>query len=158
MSFKRKPLVLQWPEGHELHGLVVVCRRPSIEQVDRAETIFEGGESHKAAAVAEAIRTTVGACLISWNYTDESDSEVPATPDGMASLDLAAQMEILGKWIEGSVAVQKDLGKGSSSGPPSRAATSGIPVTGRPGLSDALENLHALNVTSGSSVSSPATP
>lgn len=158
MSFQRKALKLTWPEGSEFHGLEVVCRRPSIGQVERAEMLFESDGKREASAVAELMRTTIGESLVRWNYVDEDGREVPATPDGYISLDLEAQMEILGKWVTASVAVQRDLGKAFDSGSNSPAPKSGIPVTGRPGLSDALQSLHALDAHSPSSNASPATP
>lgn len=159
MSFQRKALTLTWPEGSEFYGLEVLCRRPSIAQVEQAQLLFEksGGE-REAATVAELMRTTIGAALVRWNYVDEEGYEVAATPDGYLSLDLEAQMEILGKWISSAVAVPRDLGKESDSGRSSPVAKSGIPVTGRPGLSSALQNLPMHSEPSRSSEPSPVTP
>ena len=145
MSFQRKALKLTWPEGSEFHGLEILCRRPSIEQVGKAEKIFErsaGNGDRDTAVLAEAMRETVGATLIRWNYKDEEGMEVAATPDGFLSLDLAAQMEILGAWVSKSVGVPKDLGKESGSGHSSPARLSdGMPTVTSPRLSNALLNL-----------------
>lgn len=157
MSFQRKALKLEWPEDHELHGLEVFCRRPRIEQVEMAETALEGERSAKM--LAGMLRDTVGKALVGWNYTDESGEQVPATPDGFASLDIEAQLEILGMWTSQGVGVPAELGKESGSGPGSPARlTDGLPVVTNPGLSVALQNLTTHSGPSPSSSVSPATP
>jgi hypothetical protein len=156
VSFQRKALKLTWPEGHDLHGLEVLCRRPTIGQIEAAEQAL--GRDRDGASVAKMMRETIGSALIRWNYVDESGDAPPATPDGFAKIDIEAQMQILAAWQEKAIAVPADLGKEFGSGQPSPGATSGIPVTGRPGLSDALRNLPMLNEPLESSSASPATP
>lgn len=156
MSFQRKAKVIEFPEGHELHGLVVKARRPRIEQIEVVEGIQTEDRSAVAASFKPIIRGVFGPALISWNYVNEDGDEVPATPDGFASIDVEAQMSIINGWID-DAQVSTDLGKESDSGRSSRVPVS-IPVTGTPGLSNALESLHALPASSPFSASSPATP
>lgn len=156
MSFQRKALNLTWPEGHDLHGLEVLCRRPTVEQVEVAEAGL--GRDRDGATVAQMMRDTIGSALIRWNYVDEDGNPPPATPDGFAKIDIEAQMEILAAWTAKAIAVPAAVGKESGSGQPSRAATSGIPVTGRQGLSDALRSLPMHSEPLESSSASPVTP
>lgn len=156
MTFQRKAKVIEFPPDHELHGLVVMARRPRIEQIE----VVEGLQTDSRGAVAESfkpvIRGVFGPALISWNYVDEDGTVVAATPDGFASIDIEAQMSIINGWID-DAQVSNDLGKESAAGRSSRAPSI-IPVTGTPGLSNALESLHALPASSPFSASSPATP
>lgn len=156
MSFQRKPLVLEWPEGSEFHGLTVVTRRPTVKQIEQAETGL--ADRANATALSRLLGETIGKAIISWNYTDEEGMEVPATPDGFASLDIEAQTEILQMWQAKAVGVSKDLGKESDSGQPSPGAAFVMPVTGNPGLSAALQNLPMQPARSESSNASRATP
>jgi hypothetical protein len=160
MSFQRTALTLTWPEGHQLHGLEVKCRRPRIEQIERAETVLAAtpeAQMRSSKELRDLLRETVGAALIRWEYTDEDGRAVPPTADGFASIDIEAQLMILTEWQVQAVAVAPDLGKESASGPPSRVATSVMPVTGTPGLSDALRSLPMLSASLESSSGSPAT-
>lgn len=157
MSFQRKALRLTWPEGHDFHGLEILCRRPTTEQIEQAEAGL--ARDRNGASVAELMRVTIGSALISWNYKDESGNEPPPTPDGFATVDIEAQMEILAAWQAQAIGVSKDLGKGSGSGSRSPVRlTDGLPTVTDPGLSSALMSLPMHSGPLGSSSASPVTP
>lgn len=156
MSFQRKALRLTWPEDHDLHGLEILCRRPTVKQIEQAEEALSWDRN--GASVAQMMRATIGSALISWNYRDETGNEPPPTPDGFAQIDIQAQMEILADWQAQAIGVSKDLGKESGSGSRSPVRlTDGLPTV-NPGLSSVLMNLPMLNAPSESSNASPATP
>lgn len=141
MSFKRKPVVIEFPEDHDLHGLVAYAKRPRTEQIEAVQNV--GGETEQEVENnSQAAVAMFGDSLISWNYVDESDAVVPATKAGFASIDIEAQMHILQQWVKVAIAVSPDLGKGSDSGPSSRERlTNGMPTVTDAGLSVALQSL-----------------
>lgn len=149
MSFKRAQKVIEFPEGHELHGLVIYARRPRVEAVEAVYGIAGRDGEREEGAVIEAMRTVaermMGPAIISWNYVDEDDQEVPATGAGFLSIDVEAQMMILHGWVE-DADPPADLGKGSASGQPSPVRlTDGLPTVSNPALSAALQNLPVRN-------------
>lgn len=147
MSFKRKPKVIEFPEKSPLHGLVITARWPRIEQIEAVYGIAGRDGEADEDAVKKALRVVAeqafGPAIMSWNYVDEDDREVPATADGFLSIDVEAQMMILHGWVE-DADPPADLGKASASGPSSPGRlTDGLPTVSNPALSAALQNLPA---------------
>lgn len=142
MSFKRKALEITFPEGHDLRGLVVYAKRARTEHIEAVQSISGDTEDEIGDSVRPAVKMFGGA-LISWNYVDETDTEVPATAAGFESIDLEAQIHILQGWIAAASAISPDLGKGSESGPASRdrSLREGLPTVTNHTLSAALQNL-----------------
>lgn len=56
-----------------------------------------------------------GGVLESWNV-EKRGKPVPATADGLRSLDMTFAMTVIGAWLTGSVQADEELGKGSASG------------------------------------------
>lgn len=152
MSFQRKPKIIEFPEGHELHGLVIKARWPRIEQIEAVYGIAgRNGEEEDEEAVKKALRIVAeqafGPALMSWDYIDEDGVQVPATADGFLSIDVPAQMMILNGWVA-DADPPAELGKGSASGQPFPARlTDGLPTVSNPALSAALQNLPVHNAS-----------
>lgn len=157
MSFQRKPVEISFPEGHELHGLQVRARRARVEHVEAVYAISGNEEEDIRTSVIPAMRA-FGTAIVSWNYVDEDGNDVPATADGFASIDIEAQVMILGAWAEAAAGTSKSLGKGSDSGPSSREQLlRDLPTMTSPTLSAALANLPMHSEPSESSNASAAT-
>lgn len=54
--------------------------------------------------------------LVRWNLEDDSDQPVPATVEGVRSLDLPFILAVVSAWINGIAGTPGDLGKDSPSG------------------------------------------
>lgn len=146
MSFQRKPKIIEFPEGHELHGLTIYARRPRIEQIEAVYGIAgRNGEEDDEEAAKKALKIVAekafGPAIMSWDYVDEDGVHVPATAAGFLSIDVEAQMMILHGWVQ-DADPPADLGKESASGPSSPGRlTDGLPTVSNPALSAALQNL-----------------
>jgi hypothetical protein len=158
VSFQRKALKITFPEGHDLHGLEVYAKRARVEHIEAVQSISGETDDSVRDSVAPAVDMFAHA-LIGWNYVDETDTEVPATPEGFRSIDLEAQIHILHGWVRAASEISPDLGKESGSGHRSRAELSkGLPTVTSPTLSAALLSLPMHNEPSESSSGSAATP
>lgn len=155
--FQRKAQVVTFPPEHELHGLEVVCRRPSVGAIEAVNDLAVSDDEKVSTQVMAIVDTLFAPALISWNYHDEIGYKVPATAEGLRQLDIEALLYVLSAWTDGIQGVTPDLGKESDSGHSSPGPKS-IPVTGTPGLSNALASLHALPVNSPFLSASPDTP
>lgn len=136
--FVRKPFLLIWPEGHELHGLEVRMRRVSIADTLTAMELSEDpdGESPedwrgRLASMADL----VAGHLIGWNLRDavldeggmlevNHDGEpatrpVPADVAGVRSLDVRTLRAIMVGWTQAVVGVSDPLSPPSGDGEPS---------------------------------------
>lgn len=134
MGYRRqaKRFRLTFDEAHELHGLEVVTksvpigviltvmraagagqggRKPTIEDVESVSTLFD----------------TLGDALIEWNFEDEAGEPVPATPEGLRSLDLDFVTMLSMEWVEAVIGASAPLGKSSQSGP--RFPETSLPMT-----------------------------
>jgi hypothetical protein len=67
--------------------------------------------------------------LRSWNCLAEDKSEIPITSDGLLSLDVDVALDIVLAWVDvmTSMKMDRDLGKGSTSG--ARFPEESIPMT-----------------------------
>jgi hypothetical protein len=66
-------------------------------------------------AAVEKLMAALAGALVSWNVEDRAGQPVPATVEGLKSLNLGLVMDIIGAWIKAQTAVDDDLGKGSGS-------------------------------------------
>lgn len=76
-----------------------------------------GGE--KAASATEQMLEMLAASLISWNAEDEEGQPIPTTMDGLKTLDLDFNMEIIRAWMDAINGVPDPLPKTSAAGKPS---------------------------------------
>ena len=113
-------------DGTKYDGLEVTVDSASIglltaiaEKYDSLMTLAAAKVDLQAAM--PALNTLLGmfaGVLESWNV-EKRGEPVPVTVEGLQSLDAAFVLEIIGAWLTGTVAVDEDLGKGSTSGEPS---------------------------------------
>lgn len=128
---KRRVYVLHFEGDEELEGLIVRARSAPIgmmlqlgEMVGQIRDLPLGGAQGDldVAAVSASLgvmRTIIdlyAQVLISWNYQDEHGTPVPATAEGMATLDPAHLMRIIRAWQTVVAEAPADLGNGSSGG------------------------------------------
>lgn len=133
MGYRRpaKRFRLTFDESHELHGLEVVTksvpigviltvmraagsgmtRKPTVEDVESVSTLFD----------------TLGDALLEWNYEDDDGEPVPATAEGLRSLDLDFVTMLSMEWVEAVIGASAPLGKSSPSGP--RFPETSLPMT-----------------------------
>jgi hypothetical protein len=137
VGYQRTTLLLEWPEGHEFHGLEVRMRRLSIGRLTHAQEVADrlsegaGGDIGKALGeVADVLADG----LLSWNLEEEVRDEhgeptgevepVPADRDGLEQQDFAMLIALLLGWLEVAVSVplgskrRSTPGDGSANGSP----------------------------------------
>lgn len=92
----------------DLAGLEVRCKRVSLAAlrslIDLAAQVEEFDEENPKAGDLGVISEMFGgfaAAIIGWNVLDEDDELVPATAEGLASLDLWFVMKLIEGWITG---------------------------------------------------------
>lgn len=158
-GFQRKPKIIEFPEEHEFHGLVVMARRPNVHAIEAVYTVM-GADTERslAAEIGPLIDDVFGPALLSWNYHDEEGVAVPANADGLRQVDVEVLLEILQGWVD-AASPSAELGKESASGRSSRERlTDGLPTVTNPTLSAALLSLPTHNASSAPSSASPVTP
>ena len=147
-GWQRKPKVIDFPEDHEFHGLVVMARHPNVRAIEAVYTVMgAANEQSLAAQIGPLIDEMFGPALLSWNYIDEEGKAVSATSDGCRQLDVKVLLALLEGWVDDG-SPSPDLGKESSSGPGSQVRlTDGLPAVSNPTLSAALASLPMHNVS-----------
>lgn len=102
MGFRRvpRPYRVRFDEDHELHGLEVVMRAPSIaEMTELAGGADELGAGTATGSQIEALFRKLAGCLISWNLEDAAGADVPATYEGLRSQDMGLVQAVLEGWL-----------------------------------------------------------
>lgn len=125
MGFKapRKVYVLDWPEGHELHGLEVKAASLPLgtfmDEFGGAQGLV--GRDPKTLTAAERARgwsvvTTFAGVLRSWNLEDDDDQPIPADLDGLKTQELGFAMSIIEAYMDAVGGVTGPLADSSTSG------------------------------------------
>jgi hypothetical protein len=118
MSYKRKNYRLTWLEGHVRHGLNVVMRGMSIDDMNMV-TAFKGvskDDIEGSAELLSSIAELLAGKMVSWDLTEDDDTPVPVSVETIRREDLTMVMEILNAWTDAAVGVKASLGKDSNSG------------------------------------------
>lgn len=133
---KRRIYVLHFEGDDELEGLIVRARSAPIGMMlELGEMVEEVRELPLGEDAGEAQGEAVGASLavlrkvidlyakvlVSWNYHDDNGQPVPATAEGMATLDPAHLMRIIRAWQQVVAEAPAGLGNASSGGERSAA-------------------------------------
>lgn len=105
-------------EGTELEGLEARMRGGKLAQA--FDTIHLVGVTEANATASDAILALaqyeeMAAHLIDWNVTDENDEPVPATLEGLKTLEIRHVAMIAAAWQKAQVDVPGPLPSGSSS-------------------------------------------
>lgn len=112
---------LDFPEGDELHGLTVEARSVSVGTFLRLarlqDTASEGGL--EALAAVDELFDAFGKALRSWDLQDDDGQDVPATADGLRTLELRHAMAVITAWMGGMSQAPAPLDETSTGGGPS---------------------------------------
>jgi hypothetical protein len=132
MGFVRdkKVFFIRWEEDTEFSGLEIRARSVStgkylkifrlakaVEESDNSDVTTQ----HK---ILEELFEIFATVLISWNVQEHADPDdedsplvdVPATKDGLYSVDVDMALTVIYKWISCAAGVPDELGKESTSG------------------------------------------
>lgn len=126
MGYKYSPKVqrIRFDETHEFAGLEMTVRSMPMGKFLR---LLKMAEMRSQTPTAEDLEQTndffnlFGQNLVSWNMTDEEDNPVPATPDGVATLDFPFVTRLVMEYIDAVAGVATPLGGNSNSGATSQA-------------------------------------
>lgn len=106
MGYQRPLLKLTF-EDPEMAGLEVLCRRPSIGQIQAYE---------ETDRVLDRQLEIMAPCLIKWNLEDEEGSPVPPTLEGLKSQDQPFLAALIEAWVDKAIRIPAPLGQGSNGG------------------------------------------
>jgi hypothetical protein len=111
-KINRKTIVLRF-EDDDFAGVEIRAYPTSMGRA--LELVDEAGAARRGAGLTEVSRLIdeFAQALQSWNLDN-----VPATREGLLSLDIPDVMTILLTWFDSMIAITGDLGKGSTSGTP----------------------------------------
>jgi hypothetical protein len=125
---RRSPVkILQFADG-DLAGLVIRVRAVSVGALQELLTKLDELSNMEAMPY---IARSLADHLIGWNIDDENGDPVPATYEGILSLDPAELAEIGRAWMQsvsGAVPVDSPLGESSPSGVPSAGEEPALPM------------------------------
>jgi hypothetical protein len=133
MAYKRKNRVytLAWEDG-DYNGLEVVVSSISMGELAELLELSQKSDRGDAKAAMELIDRLAGK-LKSWNIEDDDDQPVPASFDGLKSLDPGEMSEIVTKWVQTMTRVTDELGKGSTNGVAPPPPEVSLPMDALPG-------------------------
>jgi hypothetical protein len=122
MAYKRGSKVYELDfEGTDLDGLHVKAKSMSLGAFADLMAIFdEGGLTREN---LDAIFDGFSNVLLEWDVEDEEGNPVPATRDGLYSLDLPEAQAIIEAWRDAVTGVSRPLEQPSDDGSPSLAAS-----------------------------------
>lgn len=128
---------LRFDEDHEFHGLEIVTRSVPIGTIlDVMRAAGSGAGRSPSPEDVESIRglfENFGGALIEWDLEHPDTGEpVPATPEGVATLDFDLVTRLAMEWVQAVLGASAPLGGASSSGRPAAAfPVSSIPMEPR---------------------------
>lgn len=116
---KRKTVVLEFDnEDGDFAGLEVeIASLPMGEFFELSKAVHKKDMSEKEVAT---LLKAFDRVLVAWNVEEEDGAPVPATFDGLMSMDLEFNLKVIGAWLKAVAPPEagSDLGKGSPSGKP----------------------------------------
>lgn len=120
--------VLQFAEGHALHGSEIRVRSASIGKLlglmDMADALRGGKERNvkETARTIDELFTQFSERLVSWDLQEEPLTpgaelrDIPCTKEGLYELDLDVVLDIVFAWVDGVTAVSGPLEQNSNGG------------------------------------------
>src|SRR3954465_8476532 len=93
---ERKVYALKFGDDTDYPGMEVKLHAASLG--DYMKMIEKGRDGDPDAGEYE--QETFARCLVEWNLEDETGKPIPATLDGVLSLDLLTVRTIKGKWFD----------------------------------------------------------
>lgn len=122
-SYRRQPKIytLRWPEGHELHGLMVSVKGLTVAKLldlTAKATVLTSEQPEVSESGAEAGRLfkDFANALVEWNLEDDNGKPVPANYRGITSLDFDFAVQLATAWMEAVASVGNPLPPPSSNG------------------------------------------
>lgn len=121
MGFRPKNKVyrLIWAEDHDLHGFEVQARAMRLGEMLSMVSVVAAAKDE--VGDFEGLVDQFAKVLVSWNWEDEGGDPVPATAEGLRTLETPDFFALLDAYINAGVGVSGPLPNGSPSGRPSPA-------------------------------------
>lgn len=114
MGHRKKIKVITVDMNGKYEGLVVRMKSPSLGKLSRLMRAID--QDKMDTDMIDSVIDLIGSHLLTWTLEDEDGTELPATKEEVADLDLPMLMDISFEWIAQVANVDADLGKGSPSG------------------------------------------
>lgn len=123
--WRRGPITLVWPEGHELHGVEIVMRRRTLGEIAESykdDEIDRKPAGERTAAESRAIiernAADLASVIIEWNLADDNDEIAAITPHSVLRLiDPVMSRSVWDAYNEASSRVAAPLAQRSADGP-----------------------------------------
>lgn len=129
MGYVRKPRAVKitWDDDSELHGLEIHTRGVSTGKYLEINGLWNQANDTDSDEDWKAVFGEFAGVLTSWNLEVPEDDKapdgpvkpVPATLDGLLSVDIPFVAMVIMRWLSAMTGVGGDLGKDSASGDPS---------------------------------------
>jgi hypothetical protein len=120
--------------GTDLDGLTVKACSVSAGSFIRFTTLADADRADVASTMM-LFEAFAGESLRSWNLETDDGTPVPATLEGMLTLEFTFVFQIIGAWMEAMTGVDSGLKDQSPSGEPSLV---GLPMTAPSSVSRAI--------------------
>lgn len=115
-------------EGTDLDGAEIVMKGVSLGrflEVSRLASLLATPEGRTPENVEAQFQVLAG-LLVSWNWDDEDDQPIPATYDGLKTLDFADVQQIMQGYMQAIASVPKASSSDSTSGGRSQEESLGL--------------------------------
>jgi hypothetical protein len=121
MGYKRKVYVLEWPAGHEFHGLEVEAKGLPVKKLFELTSLagqLQDDAADVAAKVglAEELFAGFAERLVGWNLEEDDGTPVPPDLTGMADQDFDFMMGLVMAWMDAVASVDIPLPQPSPPG------------------------------------------
>jgi hypothetical protein len=116
----QRPLLRLRFDGDDLAGLVVRCRRPTIDhllELDQLSEIRSGMDRATIEELVERVYGAIASLVVEWNLVDEHGLGVPVTAAGLRGRDVALVYEIVRAVRTASTGRADPLVSSSAGGP-----------------------------------------
>jgi hypothetical protein len=110
-------------------GLDAIANMPDLAELEKLPQAEQARRAVPLMRRSTALYEVFAEHLVSWNYEDEHGQPVPATLDGLRTLDQAHAQAIIGAWRRAVSAVPPDSAPTSNGGKPSEVPPLPMEVT-----------------------------
>lgn len=115
----RRPLLRLRFSEQEYEGLVVRCRRPSLDHlltIDRLSDLRQDMTPEDIDDIVAEVFGVLAELVVDWNLVDDEDSPVPTSAAGLRGQDVALIQRIVGALRRSSTGSPDPLGSPSAGG------------------------------------------
>lgn len=99
MGFRRQPLKIDFPVGHELHGLEVWLRRLSIGQLADVAVMAGAADATEDGALRMLVER-LSKAIVSWNLEDDGGCPVGTTIADIEGQDFTLILSLVQRWMD----------------------------------------------------------